>query len=58
MYLSEAWFMARVKINLTMDEASRIERNRLWRETNRTAIEAYEREVIDEGLALTRFRSF
>jgi len=39
-------------------DASKIERNRLWREQNRTAIEAYTEEVAKEGLSLTRFRSF
>lgn len=38
--------------------ATKAERNRLWREENRAALEAYAREVAEEGLALTRFRSF
>lgn len=38
--------------------ATKAERNRLWREENREALEAYAREVAEEGLALTRFRSF
>lgn len=38
--------------------ATKAERNRLWREENREALEAYGREVAEEGLALARFRSF
>jgi len=38
--------------------ATKAERNRLWREENRAALEAYAREVAEEGLALARFRSF
>ncbi|NDR55164.1 type II toxin-antitoxin system CcdA family antitoxin [Aliiruegeria sabulilitoris] len=39
-------------------EASRIERNRLWREENQAAIDAYAEEVARNGLPLARFRSF
>ncbi len=39
-------------------EAARAERNRLWREENRAAIEAYAEEVARDGLPLTPFRSF
>lgn len=39
-------------------EASRLERNRRWREENREALEAYAREVERDGLPLARFRSF
>ncbi|UWR13401.1 type II toxin-antitoxin system CcdA family antitoxin [Sulfitobacter mediterraneus] len=39
-------------------DASKVERNRLWREQNRAAIEAYTKEVAEDGLPLTRFRSF
>lgn len=41
-----------------ISEASRLERNRRWREENRAALDAYAREVEREGLALARFRSF
>jgi antitoxin CcdA len=39
-------------------EASRVERNRRWREENRASLERYAREVERDGLALARFRSF
>ena len=39
-------------------EALRIERNRLWREKNRDAIEAYEKEVEANGLPLAEYRTF
>ena len=39
-------------------EAARIERNRLWREANRTALDAYAREIEREGTLLASFRSF
>lgn len=39
-------------------EAARAERNRLWREENRAALDAYADEVAREGLPLARFRSF
>lgn len=39
-------------------EAARVERNRLWREQNGAALEAYAREVEREGLPLARYRSF
>lgn len=73
--------MARVKVNLTLDEdvaetaralglnmsrlaeaaiieAAKTERNRLWCEENRAAIDAYAEEIAREGLPLARFRSF
>lgn len=34
------------------------ERNRLWREENRAALEAYAEEVAREGLPLAGFRMF
>lgn len=34
------------------------ERNRLWREQNKGALEAYRREIEREGLALSQYRSF
>jgi antitoxin CcdA len=39
-------------------EAAKAERNRLWREKNRAAIEAYGDEVAREGLPLAAFRRF
>lgn len=39
-------------------DGARVERNRLWRERNRGALEAYAEEVARQGLPLTRFRSF
>ncbi|QDY70395.1 type II toxin-antitoxin system CcdA family antitoxin [Qingshengfaniella alkalisoli] len=39
-------------------EAAKLERNRQWREENRTAISAYADEVAKEGLPLARYRSF
>ena len=39
-------------------DAAKSERNRLWREENRPAIEAYGDEVAREGLPLAPFRSF
>ena len=39
-------------------EASRIERNRLWREQNRNALEAYAQEVAQNGLPLAKYRTF
>lgn len=39
-------------------EVSRAERNRLWRLQNAASIEAYDREVAQGGLPLSRFRSF
>jgi antitoxin CcdA len=39
-------------------EAAKAERNRLWREENRAAIEAYAEEVAREGLPLASYRSF
>lgn len=39
-------------------EAAKVERNRLWREANRPAIDAYAEEVAKEGLPLAGFRSF
>ena len=41
-----------------LSEAARLERNRNWREQNREAIEAYEREVEKNGLPLVQFRTF
>ncbi|MCO6385206.1 type II toxin-antitoxin system CcdA family antitoxin [Oceanicola sp. 502str15] len=39
-------------------EATRLERNRLWRAENKAAINAYAEEVAAEGLPLAPFRSF
>lgn len=39
-------------------EAARVERNRLWRAENLTAINAYADEIVNEGLPLAAFRSF
>jgi antitoxin CcdA len=38
--------------------ASKAERNRIWREENQTAIDAYAEEIAREGLPLAGFRSF
>ena len=38
--------------------ATKAERNRLWREENRAAIETYAKEVARDGLPLTSFRTF
>ena len=39
-------------------EAAKVERNRRWRDENRAAIDAYAREVQDEGLPLAAYRTF
>ncbi|MCE8522820.1 type II toxin-antitoxin system CcdA family antitoxin [Ruegeria pomeroyi] len=39
-------------------EAAKVERNRLWREENQSAIDAYAEEITKEGLPLAAFRSF
>lgn len=39
-------------------EAAKVERNRLWRAENQSAINAYADEIGKEGLPLARFRSF
>ena len=39
-------------------EAAKVERNRLWREANQAAIDAYAEEISGEGLPLAAFRSF
>lgn len=39
-------------------EAAKVERNRLWRVENQSAINAYAEEVAAEGLPLASFRSF
>jgi antitoxin CcdA len=39
-------------------EATKAERNRLWREENRAALDAYAEEVAREGLPLATFRTF
>lgn len=38
--------------------AAKVERNRLWRTENQTAIATYADEVARDGLPLARFRSF
>lgn len=49
--------MSRVA-EVAIADATRLERNRRWREENRAALETYAREVEREGLPLARFRSF
>ena len=39
-------------------EATKAERNRLWREENRAANAAYAEELAREGLPLAAFRTF
>jgi antitoxin CcdA len=39
-------------------EATKAERNRLWREENRVANAAYAEELAREGLPLAAFRTF
>ena len=39
-------------------EATKAERNRLWRDENRASIAAYADEVARDGLALAAFRTF
>lgn len=39
-------------------EATKVERNRLWREENRAANAAYADELAREGLPLAGFRTF
>jgi len=39
-------------------EAARVERNRLWRAENQSALNAYAEEIAKEGLPLAGFRSF
>jgi antitoxin CcdA len=39
-------------------EATKAERNRLWREENRAANAAYAEELAREGLPLAGFRTF
>jgi antitoxin CcdA len=39
-------------------EATKAERNRLWREENRAANAAYAEELAQEGLLLAAFRTF
>lgn len=41
-----------------ISDAAKVERNRLWREANRSAIDAYAKEVARDGLPLTEFRTF
>lgn len=41
-----------------ISDAAKLERNRVWREENKAAIDTYAEEVEREGLALSRFRSF
>lgn len=40
------------------EDRVKAERNRLWREENRAALEAYAEEVAREGLPLAGFRMF
>jgi antitoxin CcdA len=39
-------------------EAAKVERNRLWRAENQSAIATYAEEVARDGLPLAQFRSF
>lgn len=39
-------------------DGAKIERNRKWRAENQSAINAYAKEVAEEGLPLAGFRSF
>lgn len=39
-------------------EAARVERNRRWRAENRDALDAYAREVEENGLPLAEYRTF
>ena len=39
-------------------ERTKVERNRVWREENRAALEAYAEEVAREGVPLASFRTF
>ena len=39
-------------------EATRVERNRQWRDANAAALQAYAQEVEKEGLPLSGYRSF
>lgn len=41
-----------------ISEATKAERNRLWREENRAAIASYAEEVARDGLPLAAWRSF
>ena len=41
-----------------VEDRAKAERNLLWREENRAALEAYAEEVAREGLALAAFRMF
>ena len=41
-----------------ISEAAKLERNRLWREKNRDSIDAYAREVEENGLPLAAYRTF
>lgn len=51
--------MARVEVTGPLDaKAAKADRNRLWREENRAALEAYAEEVAREGLPLAAFRTF
>ncbi|NBE09297.1 hypothetical protein GU920_17260 [Rhodobacter sp. CCP-1] len=51
--------MGRVEVTGPLDaKAAQAERNRLWREENRAALEAHAEEVAREGLPLAAFRTF
>jgi len=39
-------------------EATKVERNRLWREETRASNAAYAEEIVREGLPLAAFRTF
>lgn len=40
------------------EDRAKVERNRLWREENRAALEAYAGEVAREGVPLAAYRTF
>ena len=41
-----------------ISEASKVERNRVWREQNASKIVSYSEEIEREGLALAEYRTF
>ena len=43
---------------IAIANAAKIERNRIWREENREALEAYAKEVEKNGLPLAKYRTF
>lgn len=43
---------------IAIADATRLERNRRWKEDNRDALRAYEQEVEKNGLPLAKYRMF